>query len=96
MCHLVTTAYAVRTILPEMPVSFAPQLLRSHWLFVIIVYCIQLRPKIVPARIDHVDLAGKTWDDVVAKGLHQKQGEEIEDTHYLKGEIFLHVHSERE
>lgn len=84
MCHLVTTAYAVRTILPEMPVSFAPQLLRSHWLFVIIVYCIQLRPKIVPARIDHVDLAGKTWDDVVAKGLHQKQGEEIEDTHYLK------------
>lgn len=85
ICHLLTTSYAVRVLLPELPAAFAPVLLKAHWLFVIVVYCTQLRPLIRPELVDAVDTHGRSWDDVVQHAIAQKKGDpKLEDTHYLK------------
>ena len=97
ICHLLTIAYAIRTLLPELPSKYAPAMIKAHWLFFIVVYCIQLRPKIRPEVIDHVDVGGRSWDDIIAKALGQKkEGHCVEDTHYIKGLLSLplvHAHS---
>ena len=80
ICHLLTTAYAIRTLLPELPSKSAPAMIKSHWLFVVVVYCIMLRPKIRPEVIDRVDVGGKSWDDIAAKALSQDRCDE----HYVK------------
>lgn len=85
--HLTTVSYAVRTLLPEVPIEYALPLVKAYWLFVIVVYIIQLRKKIRPETLDGVDVAGKTWNDVVKKALnrHKEPGAKVEDAHYLKG-----------
>lgn len=84
ICHLLTTSYAIRVLLPELPVKFAESLVKAHWLFVLVVYCIQLRPEIKPELIDEVDVEGKTWEKVVKEALVHKAYDDVEDTHYLK------------
>lgn len=78
--HLLTLSYAVRTLLPVVPKGYALPLCKSHWLFVVIVYIIQLRPEIRPALIEEVDLKGRGWDDVVKKALSRGKA----DAHYFK------------
>lgn len=80
--HLLTVSYAVRTLLPVVPKNYAVPLVKSHWLFMIIVYTIQLRPEVRPEEIERVDLAGRGWDDVVKKCLAREKP----DAHYMKGE----------
>lgn len=80
LAHLLTLSYAVRTLLPVVPKNYALPLCKSHWLFVITMYVTQRRPEILPELVDGVDLAGKTWEDVVKKAL----GREKVDAHYLK------------
>ncbi|KAF8251452.1 hypothetical protein K440DRAFT_614597 [Wilcoxina mikolae CBS 423.85] len=83
--HLLTTAYALRTLLPELPRQAAPTLLQAHWLFFVVVYCIQLRPKIKPELIHNVDVEGKSWDDICVEALRKKKVEgNVADTHYIK------------
>jgi len=84
ICHLLTTAYAIRILLPELPNRFAAALVKAHWLFFIVVYCVQLRPAIRPQLVDEVDVDGKSWDDVVKKVLCRDRRTGMEDTHYLK------------
>jgi len=85
ICHLLTTAYAVRTILPELPAAFTLPVLKGHWLFIVIVYLTQLRPDIKPDLIEEVDISDKSWEKIVQKTLAQKKGaQEMEDAHYLK------------
>ena len=86
ICHLLTTSYAIRTVLPELPAKHAFSLLKAQWLFTILVYCIQLRPDIKPQLIDDIDVGGKTWEDVKKNALvHCAPGDAVADTHYLKG-----------
>jgi len=85
ICHLLTTAYAVRTVIPELPIAFTLPVLKGHWLFIVIVYLTQLRPEIKPDLIDGVDVANKPWEVIVLKTLAQKKGAQgMEDAHYLK------------
>ena len=93
ICHLLTTAYAIRILLPELPNKFATTLVKAHWLFFVVVYCVQLRPAIRPQLVDDVDVGGKSWDDVVKKVLCRDRRTDMEDTHYLKGESDRRAHS---
>ncbi|KAH0608095.1 uncharacterized protein H6S33_002147 [Morchella sextelata] len=79
--HLLTVSHAVRTLLPVVPVKYALPLVRSHWLFVIIVYIIQLRPMIHPELVEDVDVKGRGWEQVVG---HVLEKESSKDVHYLK------------
>ncbi|KAH8149563.1 uncharacterized protein LAJ45_06192 [Morchella importuna] len=79
--HLLTVSHAVRTLLPVVPVKYALPLVRSHWLFVLIVYIIQLRPAIHPELVGDVDVEGRGWEKVVG---HVLEKESSKDAHYLK------------
>lgn len=79
--HLLTVSHAVRTLLPVVPVKYALPLVRSHWLFVLIVYIIQLRPVIHPELVEDVDVKGRGWEQVVG---HVLEKETSKDAHYLK------------
>ena len=85
--HLITVSYAIRTLLPEVPEEYALPLVKMHWLFVIVVYIIQLRKEVRPELLDGVELGGRGWGDVVQKALGKDGGSEgeMEDAHYLKG-----------
>lgn len=80
LVHLLTLAYAVRTLLPVIPKDYALPLCKLNWLYTIALYVVQVRPEIRPALIDEVDITGRTWEDVVAKAL----AKENVDAHYLK------------
>ena len=87
--HLTTVSYAIRTLLPEVPEEYALPLVKMQWLFIIIVYIIQLRKEVRPELLDGVELGGKGWGDVVQKALGRGEGNgdggEMEDAHYVKG-----------
>jgi hypothetical protein len=84
--QLLAAAYGVRTLLPELPVSFASSLVKSHWLLIISVYCMMLRPITAPGLIDEYDISGISWDKITKKAFHQGSGTAgIEDVHYLEG-----------
>lgn len=79
--HLLTLSYAVRTLLPVVPEKYALPLCKSHWLFMVIVYILQLRPEIRPGLVEEVEVGGKGWGEVVKETLGRGEGV---DTHYLK------------
>ncbi|KAL7266095.1 hypothetical protein RUND412_011372, partial [Rhizina undulata] len=85
ICHLVTVSYAVRTLMPLLPENYCEGLLSGHWLFIVIVYIIQLRPEIRKELVEEVKINGRDWDDVVRKIFsHEKKEGKVEDVHYLK------------
>lgn len=89
ICHLLTVSWAVRVLIPELPEQFAKKLVSGLWLLVIAVYCLVQRPELKPELIERVDVEGKDWDAVVKKALESKaEGENVVDTHYLKGKQF--------
>ncbi|RPB02376.1 hypothetical protein L873DRAFT_456227 [Choiromyces venosus 120613-1] len=83
--HLTTVSHAVRTLMPEVPEEYARSLVKMQWMFIIIVYIVQLRKTVRPELLDGVDLKGRGWGDVIQKALGgERKGEEMEDAHYLK------------
>ena len=54
--HLLTSSHAVRTLLPILPSKHHIPLVRQWWLFTLLVYISQLRPKINIDNIKLVDL----------------------------------------
>lgn len=80
LMHLLSLSYAIRTLLPVVPKNYALPLCKSHWLLIIALYVAQSRPEIRLALVDEVDLAGRTWEDVVKKALAREKV----DAHYLK------------
>jgi len=86
VAHLLTTAWAVRSVITKVPVGMVDSLVRSHWLFVCIVYVAQQRPKIETWVSGG---AGKEWDELYRLALAHRgerpEGVEVADTHYLKG-----------
>lgn len=92
ICHLLTTAYAVRILLPALPAEAVMPLLHGHWLFFIVVYIIQLRPPVRRELVDKVNLKGRGWDEVVKHTLRQNGAE---DPHYLKCMFFVFYFPQR-
>ncbi|KAF2481411.1 hypothetical protein BDY17DRAFT_301301 [Neohortaea acidophila] len=79
--HLLTTSHAVRVLLPSLPPKFHLPLVRQWWLFTLLVYIAQLRPKINIDTIKLVDLEGRDWSYVTDKAL---KGKYRTDAHYVK------------
>lgn len=79
--HLLTTSHAVRVLLPLLPSKFHVPLVRQWWLFTLLVYIAQLRPKINIDTIKLVELEGRNWtfvDQAALKGRYRT------DAHFVK------------
>ena len=79
--HLLTTSHAVRILLPLLPSKFHVPLIRQWWLFTLLVYIAQLRPKINIDTIKLVELEGRDWSYVTEHALTSKYRT---DAHYVK------------
>jgi hypothetical protein len=91
MCQLLSAAYGVRTLLPELPASLAPTLLKSHWLLIVVVYCIMLRPAVNPELIGDIDIGETSWDSILKNVCSPSLGiGKFQDAQYLKGESGRH------
>ena len=82
ICHVLTSVYGARTVLPVLSSKHQRAVLKSHWLFTLAVYIMQMRPSIKPELINNVDTKGREWDYVAAKVTEHIQ---LPDTHYMKG-----------
>lgn len=85
--HLLTSSHAVRTLLPLLPVKWHIPLVRQWWLFVLLVYVAQLRPRINIDRIRLVELEGRDWKFVTDTAL---KGEHRADAHFVKALRSIH------
>ena len=85
--HLLTTSHAVRVLLPTLPSKFHLPLVRQWWLFTLLVYIAQLRPKINIDKIKLVDLDGRDWAWVTEKALKSKYNT---DAHFVKALRTMH------
>ena len=82
LVHLVTTAHAVRILLPYLPNKNVLPVLRAHWTLFVVCYLTQMRPLVKEDVVMGFDTEGKGWDHVVDKSLN---GEHRLDAHYVKG-----------
>lgn len=79
--HILTSSNAIRVLLPLVPSKFELSLVRQWWLFTIITYICQLRPKVDVSRIQNYRLDGSGWKDVDHLAL---TGRYSLDAHYVK------------
>ncbi|KJX93532.1 hypothetical protein TI39_contig4297g00012 [Zymoseptoria brevis] len=85
--HLLTSSHAVRTLLPLIPSKHHIPLVRQWWLFTILVYIAQLRPRINIDKIKLVELDGRDWKFVKEKAL---KSEYSTDAHFVKALRCMH------
>ena len=85
--HLLTSSHAVRVLLPLLPGKFHIPLVRQWWLFTLLVYISQLRPKINIDLIKLVELEGRGWSFVTERAL---KGSYRTDAHYVKALRSMH------
>ena len=85
--HLLTTSHAVRVLLPMLPTRFHVPLVRQWWLFTLLVYIGQLRPKINIDTIKLVELEGRDWGYVTGKAV---KGKYRTDAHFVKALRSMH------
>ncbi|EMC93233.1 hypothetical protein BAUCODRAFT_113365 [Baudoinia panamericana UAMH 10762] len=85
--HLLTTSHAVRVLLPLLPSRWHVPLVRQWWLFVLLVFIAQLRPKINIDTIKLVELEGRDWKYVTEKALN---GKYRTDAHFVKALRSIH------
>ena len=85
--HLLTTSHAVRILLPLLPSKWHNLLVRQWWLFTLLVYIAQMRPKINIDTIKLVELEGRDWNFVTDKAV---KGKYRTDAHYVKALRSMH------
>lgn len=85
--HLLTSSHAVRTLLPSLPSKHHVPLVRQWWLFTLLVYISQKRPKINIDQIKLVELEGRDWKYVTEKAV---KGKYRTDAHYVKALRSMH------
>ncbi|KAL9535702.1 Baeyer-Villiger oxidase [Sphaerulina musiva] len=85
--HLLTSSHAVRTLLPLLPNKYHIPLVRQWWLFTLLVYIAQLRPKVNIDTIKLVDLDGRDWKLVTERALRGKYNT---DAHFVKALRCMH------
>lgn len=81
LVHLLNTSHAVRVLLAILPYKFHLPLIRQWWLFTILVFIAQLRPRINIDTIKLVELENRDWKYVTDKAL---KGKYRTDAHYVK------------
>ncbi|KAI7576219.1 hypothetical protein KC346_g19777, partial [Hortaea werneckii] len=72
---------AVRVLLPLLPTKHHIPLVRQWWLFTLLVYIAQLRPRINIDTIKLVELEGRDWNWIQQQAL---QGPFRTDAHFVK------------
>lgn len=82
LCHLLTSSHAIRIIIPMIPEKFHISLVRQWWLFTVVTYIAQLRPRIEEDLIGRPSLKGRHWHYVEDKAVN---GAWATDAHYVKG-----------
>lgn len=82
LLHTLTSSHAVRILLPLVPAKFQLALVRGWFLFTIMAYVGQQRPKIDVGQIGRVDTHGQNWKHVVQLALSSQWST---DAHYVKG-----------
>jgi hypothetical protein len=85
--HLLTTSHAVRVLLPLLPSKFHIPLVRQWWLFTLLVYIAQLRPRLNIDTIKLVELEGRDWKWVTEKAV---KGKYRTDAHFVKALRSMH------
>lgn len=85
--HLLTSSHAVRILLSTLPSKCHVPLVRQWWLFTLLVYIAQLRPKINIDTIKLVELEGRDWKFVTDKAV---KGKYRTDAHYVKALRSMH------
>jgi hypothetical protein len=83
LCHLLTSSHAIRILIPLIPEKFHMSLVRQWWLFAVVTYIAQLRPKVEEDLIGRPYLKGKHWHYVEDKAVNSAWST---DAHYVKGE----------
>lgn len=81
LIHVLTVAHALRVILPYAPEEHRNPILKQFAMWVVIMYCAQLRRRIYAGSIDAVDLDGRDWQWVQEKALTSQWSL---DSHYVK------------
>lgn len=87
LVHLLNTSHAIRVLLPVLPYKCHLPLIRQWWLFTILVFIAQLRPRINIDTIKLVELESRSWKYVTEKAL---KGKYRTDAHYVKALRSMH------
>jgi hypothetical protein len=87
LVHLLNTSHAIRVLLAILPYKFHLPLVRQWWLFTILVFIAQLRPRINIDTIKLVELDSRDWKYVTNKAL---KGKYRTDAHYVKALRSMH------
>jgi hypothetical protein len=87
LVHLLNTSHAIRVLLGILPYKFHISLVRQWWLFTILVFIAQLRPRINIDTIKLVELESQDWKYVSNKAL---KGKYRTDAHYVKALRSMH------
>jgi hypothetical protein len=87
LVHLLNTSHAIRVLLAILPYKFHLSLVRQWWLFTILVFIAQLRPRINIDTIKLVELENRDWKYVTEKAL---KGQYRTDAHYVKALRSMH------
>jgi hypothetical protein len=87
LVHLLNTSHAIRVLLAILPYKFHLSLVRQWWLFTILVFIAQLRPRINIDTIKLVELESRDWKYVTDKAL---KGQYRTDAHYVKALRSMH------
>ncbi|KAJ4391089.1 hypothetical protein N0V93_004703 [Gnomoniopsis smithogilvyi] len=81
LLHALTGCYALRVVLPEVPVKYHTALFHHWWLFTLMVYITQGRPEIDDSLFTGYPLERKDWSTPVKLAIESPAGF---DAHYVK------------
>lgn len=81
LLHALTGCYALRVVLPVLPVQYHAALFNQWWLFTLMVYITQGRPEIDDTLFTEYPLEGKNWSTPVTLAIESPAGF---DAHYVK------------
>jgi hypothetical protein len=76
-----TSSHAVRTLLPLIPAKWHVPLVRQWWLFLLLAFIAQSRPRTNIDQIKLVELEGRDWRYVAHSAL---KGDHRADEHFVK------------
>lgn len=88
LVHMLTTAHAVRVLLPHLPTQYHTTLLKEWLLTAVLAYVAQNRPKLDPSYVKDFELQGRDWEYVRRQAIESKYST---DAHYVKACRALHV-----
>lgn len=91
LVHVLTTAHAVRVLLPHLPGEHHVTLLKEWLIVAVLAYIAQKRPKLDVAYVKDIDLQGRDWEYVRGQAIGSQYST---DAHFVKACRALRVGAE--